>query len=172
MIPSPSFTNIQSYAVNEFNALRIRALRDSWIAKVFRKDNNAKSFSENSSANLQNKRYTGIHNIKVDRIVGTFGRKDDFDKNFRPLKKHLCNRWVNALLRLDTDGWSPIVLHKVDESYYVEDGHHRVSVARSVGMIFIEAEVWEHSFQPVHLGTCHPRRRLVSRSAEVFSVES
>jgi hypothetical protein len=171
MNPSPSFTNIQSYAMNEFNALRIRALRDSLIAKVFRKNNNVKSFSGNSSANVQNRRYTGIHNIKVNQIVGTPGRNDDFDKNFRPLKKHLCGRWINAFLRLDTDGWSPIVVHKVGEAYYIEDGHHRVSVARSVGMIFIEAEVWDHSSQPVHSDICHPRRRLVSRPREVCSVE-
>jgi len=38
-----------------------------------------------------------------------------------------------------------IVVHKIGEQYYVEDGHHRVSVARSVGMVFIEAKIWEYS---------------------------
>src|SRR5215207_3114602 len=115
MIPSASFTNIESYAINEFNALRIRALKDSLIAKIFRKNYNAKTFSGNSSAHLQNKRYAGIQNIKVNQILGTLGRNHDFDKSFRPLKKHLRDRWVNALLRLDTDKWSPILVHKVGE---------------------------------------------------------
>ena len=30
------------------------------------------------------------------------------------------------------------------ESYYVEDGHHRVSVAITCGGQYIEADVWEY----------------------------
>jgi hypothetical protein len=36
-----------------------------------------------------------------------------------------------------------VVLYKVGEVYFVVDGHHRVSVARKQGQIFIEAEVRE-----------------------------
>jgi hypothetical protein len=35
-------------------------------------------------------------------------------------------------------------VHKVGDHYYVEDGHHRVSVARALGIAFIQAKVWEY----------------------------
>ena len=37
----------------------------------------------------------------------------------------------------------PVVLYKVGEIYFVVDGHHRVSVAREQGQLFIDAEVRE-----------------------------
>jgi ParB-like chromosome segregation protein Spo0J len=36
-----------------------------------------------------------------------------------------------------------VVLYKVGEVYFVVDGHHRVSVAREQGQLYIEAEVRE-----------------------------
>ncbi|MGE5775088.1 MAG: hypothetical protein ACM33V_02650, partial [Chloroflexota bacterium] len=37
----------------------------------------------------------------------------------------------------------PVVLYKVGQVYFVVDGHHRVSVARQQGQLYIEAEVRE-----------------------------
>ena len=54
---------------------------------------------------------------------------------------------MNVYLSLEGRIWDPIVVHKVGEQYYVEDGHHRVSVARSLGRTFIEAKVWEYPVQ-------------------------
>ena len=145
MIPSPSITNIHSYVSNEFNRSRMQALRALWLAKLSGKTHKLKTFSDVLQANLQNKKYLGIQNISVTQIVGTISRNDDFDADFRPRKKHLRNRWVNIFRLLDSDGWPPIVVHQVGDDYFVEDGHHRVSVAKSRGRMFIEAEVWDHS---------------------------
>jgi hypothetical protein len=141
----PSFTSSRNAALNKFDALRVRALRDLLITKIWRLENGPKIFSEHVTVKLQNKRFAGIQEIRIDQIVGTLSRESDFDKKFRPLKKHLRDRWARTLLLLHSDGWQPIVVHKVGECYYVEDGHHRVSVAQAVGMLFIEAEVWDHS---------------------------
>jgi hypothetical protein len=45
-------------------------------------------------------------------------------------------------------GWLPIEVIKVGNDYFVVDGHHRTSVARSAGMAFIDAEVWEIAQEP------------------------
>jgi ParB-like chromosome segregation protein Spo0J len=37
----------------------------------------------------------------------------------------------------------PVDLIRVGESYFVRDGHHRVSAARALGQAFIEATVTE-----------------------------
>jgi hypothetical protein len=94
------------------------------------------------------RRARGLQDIPVTRIVGSLGRSSDFDRDFRPLKKHLRDRWVRSFLHLETDAWEPILVHKVGEDYFVEDGHHRVSVARYAGLAFIQAEVWEYSSAP------------------------
>jgi ParB-like chromosome segregation protein Spo0J len=35
----------------------------------------------------------------------------------------------------------PVDLVELDGTYYVRDGHHRISVARSLGQDYIEAEI-------------------------------
>ena len=91
-----------------------------------------------------NKRHMGVKAIPTDRIMGTVGRNGDFDLDFRPLKKHLQDRWVNAFVLAKTQPWSPIRAYKKGGQYFIEDGHHRVSVARHLGVEFIDAEVWEY----------------------------
>ena len=172
MLPSPSFTNVQSIAVNEFNRIRVHALECAWIAGIFHKTIYPKQIAARDMVNLRNKRFTGIHEIPIDKVIGTLDRQVDFDKNFRPLKKHLSSRWINALLQLKTDGWQPIVVHKVGEFYYVEEGHHRVSVAQAVGMIFIEAEVWDHGCCQMQEEPCPSTMRLTSAYPEVYCVNS
>ena len=82
--------------------------------------------------------------IPVEQIKGTVSRQSDFDHKFRPLKSHLRDRWVNSYQALENGGWSPILVHKVGDQYYVEDRHHPVSVARTLGEVFIQAKVWEY----------------------------
>ena len=37
----------------------------------------------------------------------------------------------------------PISVYRLGDRHYVDDGHHRVSVARALGMAAIDAEVTE-----------------------------
>ena len=172
MIPSPTFTNIRDHAVNAFNTLHGRASRNSWLSKIFMQNNSLKSFLASGSTGLHGRRLHSVQCIRLDAIVGTVHRTDDFDKNFRPLKKHLRDRWVDTLLRLDTDGWQPIEVHKVGEHYYVKDGHHRVSVAKAVGMMFIDAEVWDHSSCRTPRDACVSEQKTIKRRAPVYSTNS
>lgn len=88
--------------------------------------------------------YRGIEDILVAQISGSVGRARDFDARFRPLKGHLIERWMGVYLRwAQTGSWPLIQVIRVGEQYFVEDGHHRVSVAHAIGMAYIQAEVWE-----------------------------
>lgn len=154
----PSFTNIRSFTYYKFSELRMRALRDSFWAKLTGKNSRLATFPEHALRDHPNRKLIGVKDIRIDQIIGTLNRDCDFDDKFRPLGKHLLNRWVNIFVNLDPDGWPPILVHKIGEQYYVEDGHHRVSVARSIGMLFIQAKVWEYPVQQKRTGNCEQMR--------------
>lgn len=162
MIPSPSYTNLSYFVAHAFNRERLRARKHSLLAALLGRNNRLKYISAPSLSALHNKHYVGLQSIPTDKIVGTVSRRDDFDSEFRPRKGHLRDRWVTMFILLQSDSWAPIVVHKAGDVFYVEDGHHRVSVARSVGIGFIEAEVWDHSSQAVQPCVCPPRRLVAA----------
>src|SRR5215204_2035177 len=88
--------------------------------------------------------YRGIKTVRVDQIAGSLNRYHEFDRVFLPASDKLADRWqsVNRAFYQDIS-LPPVVLYKVGQVYFVVDGHHRVSVAREQGQIYIEAEVRE-----------------------------
>ena len=152
----PSFTDIRSYMSYQFSALRMRALRDSLWATFNRRNSKLAVFPEEAPEKSPNRRFLGLQEIRINEIVGTVSRENDFDHKFRPLRQYLRERWVNAYLTLQSGGWSPILVHKVGDHYYVEDGHHRVSVAHELGMIYIQAKVWEYPSLAKESKKCKP----------------
>jgi hypothetical protein len=88
--------------------------------------------------------YRGVQTVRVDQIAGSLNRYHEFDRVFLPASDKLADRWqsVNRAFYQEIS-LPPVVLYKVGEVYFVVDGHHRVSVAREQGQIFIEAEVRE-----------------------------
>jgi len=90
--------------------------------------------------------YRGIQTVQVEKIIGSLNRYQQFDRKFLPLDDQYANRWQNVDRAFYRDiSLPPIVLYKVGDVYFVVDGHHRVSVAREQGQIFIDAEVRECS---------------------------
>jgi hypothetical protein len=90
----------------------------------------------------------GQRTIQVSHIIGTEGRGTDFDTRFRPLQFHTRDRWYSvATAMIQGQALPPIVVIQVGEHYFVRDGHHRVSAARTLGQVDIEAKitVWELS---------------------------
>ncbi len=168
----PIFTNIRSFISYEFSALRMRALRDSFWAKMTGRNTELLTFPKRVQQERPNRKLIGAKEIPVANIVGTFGRQSDFDHEFRPRKRHMNDRWVNTYLGLEHDGWSSILVHKVGEDYYVEDGHHRVSVARSLGMASIEAKIWEYSTEPAKTAgvqQCQSAQCVEKKPAKVYA---
>jgi hypothetical protein len=89
------------------------------------------------------RRYLGIRPIPVDAIVGTDGRGRDFDREFRARRPDVRER-RRLVERAFSDGsFPPIAVQKLGEAYFVVDGHHRVAVARRLGVETIDAEVVE-----------------------------
>lgn len=88
--------------------------------------------------------YRGMQVVKIDNIIGSEGRYKDFNKAFLPKKEHLRNRWENIdRAHIKDVILPPISLFKIGEVYFVRDGNHRVSVARTQGVYSIDAEVVE-----------------------------
>lgn len=93
----------------------------------------------------------GVMEVPLDRIVGSLGRERDFTREFLPRDEALRERWVELEeLAVGSAGFASVELYQVGEAYFVVDGHHRVSVARSLGAPTIEARVQEY-LSPVTL---------------------
>ena len=90
--------------------------------------------------------YRGVQTVRLDQIVGSLNRYQQFDRAFMPVEDHIAPRWQNVDRAFYKEiSLPPIVLYKVGRIYFVVDGHHRVSVARDQGQEFIDAEVRECS---------------------------
>ena len=89
-----------------------------------------------------NETYVGMKTIPIEKVVGSEGRYNDFDNRFFPKSSHLKNRWEHvdqaAIQAIDLP---PIKVYEIAGLYFVRDGNHRVSVAKSRGTEFIDAEV-------------------------------
>src|SRR5215470_3622027 len=77
--------------------------------------------------------------VPIARIVGSVEPMTCFDRHFRPTSQLPRARFE----RIDADGRSgrgmdPVELDQCGGDYYVDDGHHRIAVARALG----ERTVW------------------------------
>jgi len=146
-------------AIELFDSFRTRARLGLLLAALFSRPAGLSDFNQVFPGLEPNRKYTGIHNIPLEQVTGSVGRPADFDCSFRPLKAHLRERWVANYLHMQAGHLEPIRVYKAGSEYFVEDGHHRVSVARTTGMAFIQAEVWE--YQPkLQLSPVLPSRQV------------
>jgi hypothetical protein len=88
--------------------------------------------------------YLGMREVPVSKIVGSVGRHRDFDRAFLPSKPDLGTRWrrIDEIMH-SAEELPPVSLYKIGDAYFVQDGNHRVSVARQQGVEMIDAEVIE-----------------------------
>jgi hypothetical protein len=86
----------------------------------------------------------GLQIVPLDAIVGSVDRTVEFDRGFRPTSPRLRSRWERiAAAQRRGEALPPISLYLVGDLYFVRDGHHRVSVAKSLGREDIDAYVTE-----------------------------
>lgn len=91
------------------------------------------------------RRRLGVQAIAIDSIVGTVDehKAEAFDSRFRP-PPWTRGRWTHmCLAAMGGDELPPISVYRVGDRHFVRDGHHRVSVARSLGHGRIDAVVVE-----------------------------
>lgn len=86
--------------------------------------------------------YAGQRDVPLNEICGTEGRPNDFDDRFHPLSDRTRQRWM-SVARANEQGINlpPVELIQVGHVYFVRDGHHRISVARTFGQTTITAKV-------------------------------
>lgn len=86
----------------------------------------------------------GLQVVPLDAVVGTVDRTADFDRGLRPTSARLRSRWERiAAAQRRGESLPPVSLYRVGDLYFVRDGHHRVSVAKSLGRDDIDAYVTE-----------------------------
>ena len=90
---------------------------------------------------LGQKDYKGVQEIPLDQVRGSVGRYRDFTKTFLPRIDTMRQRWQRVNAVANARGLEPIDVYKVGDAYFVLDGNHRVSVARSTHMKTILAHV-------------------------------
>jgi hypothetical protein len=91
---------------------------------------------------VKSRRYAGVQLIALASIRGSESRSADFDAAFRPRHRRMHQRWVSvATAWLNGVVFEPVQLIQIGNDYFVRDGHHRISVAHTVGQRYIDAEV-------------------------------
>lgn len=131
-------------AIDYFEKAHRQAVRERLAARVSGRDDHLLPFeSIRRLLFQQNTCFAGVQNIPVEKITGTVGRYNDLNRHFLPVNKELRDRWLNITELGLTRGWPPIDVYKIGDVYFVEDGNHRVSAARTLGYETIEASVIE-----------------------------
>ena len=127
-------------AVTQFNrALSEGRSRRFWNRLMGR---SSQLQSSDRAPSLTATRNSRIVHVPLTQIIGSEGRCEDFDADFRPLKSHNQERWVGiASARLMGVTLPPVELVQEGDGYYVRDGNHRISVARAMGQMEIEARI-------------------------------
>ncbi len=137
-----------SLARTDFQRARQRASLQEVISRLTRKSADLLSFEE-----VRDKLHAigtgvnrGVQNIPLNSIVGSVGRYTDFSRTFLPKNPNDEERWARVMTLVtgpEGGGLPPIEVIKLGDAYFVQDGHHRVSVARQLGAQTIEAYVNE-----------------------------
>ncbi len=132
-------------ALDDFNKAKRRAHFNTFFNTLQWKNSDLLSLYEVTKIIKPRKEtYLGMQTIPVNKIIGSEGRYRDFSSAFFPKKEMLKNRWTSIdMARMDDVILPPISVYSLGGNYFVRDGNHRVSVAKSMGVEFIDAEVVE-----------------------------
>lgn len=83
-----------------------------------------------------------LADIPLDAVVGSVGRYNEFTRDFLPRKTIRSDRWIRVKMAMvGLQGVPPIEVYQIGNVYFVQDGNHRVSVARQMGLNHIQAYV-------------------------------
>lgn len=91
-----------------------------------------------------------LREIPLAQVVGSVGRSKDYTPSFLPRRSSDEARWVRIKRIINgTGGLPPLEVFQLGDHYFVEDGHHRVSVLKQMGIRHVEAWVTAvHSVTP------------------------
>jgi len=135
-------------AREDFDSARFKAFRRAVRSTLTRRSKRLLSLDRVlEAAGVEGKSFGGVQEIPLDRVIGSAApdaKSADFDPGFLPVNRRLRDRWTRIYTAMvEGDELPPIDVYKLDDTYYVIDGHHRVSVARNLGRDSINARVVE-----------------------------
>ncbi|GAA2800466.1 chromosome partitioning protein ParB [Crossiella cryophila] len=117
----------------------------------------------------QSERRLGLQVIRLDSIVGSVDRTRDFDRRFRPTSVRVRERWQRlALAQRRGESVPPIEVYRIGDLHFVNDGHHRVSVAHALGLRTIDAYVTEVRTKLDPYGVRHRGDLIVKDYRRIF----
>jgi len=139
----PDLNSMRAQA--DYNAARTKALFRDLLALLTGKRNELLAFDQvREKLRIGGPIYRGVQTVRLDQIVGSVNRYNDFDRAFLPTQAHTASRWQRVSRAwYEEVSLPPVLLYQVGEIYFVVDGNHRVSVAREQGQEYIDAEVRE-----------------------------
>jgi len=131
----------QSYAL--FNRVMLKGYIRRFFDYLFRKPSELFSLSyllRNTTP--LNAMEVGLRTVPLQLVVGSENRCKDFDNQFAPFSERNHQRWLRISdMFIKGESIPAVELIQVGQSYFVRDGHHRISVARALGLKFIDAKV-------------------------------
>jgi hypothetical protein len=139
-------------------AYRLGRQRRFWAA-LSRRSRHLLNLAEVEAAgSVVSRHFGGSQTVALHQIRGSAstGRERDFDPDFYPLQEYDRQRWKSvAAVWQSGQSLPPVELIQVGQTYYVQDGHHRISVARALGQVYIDAvvTVWAVNV-PIVEGSC------------------
>jgi hypothetical protein len=130
-------------AAEDFNKARNRAFLSQLQNFMDSKRDDLLSFYDvKDILKPTNQVYQGMQIVPIKLILGSEGRYRDFNKFFFPRSEFLRTRWERVdMARMKDIPLPAIQLYEIGGAYFVRDGNHRVSVAKSQGAELIDAEV-------------------------------
>ncbi|MFQ5615435.1 MAG: ParB N-terminal domain-containing protein, partial [Anaerolineales bacterium] len=134
-----------TYAIQDFREARRKAAVQQVLARITGKSIDLLPFEEVRKKLKGNQKINrGLQEIPLDAIIGSVGRYADFTRSFLPRQDRDVDRWVKVKVQVAEKGWlPPIEVYQIGEAYFVLDGNHRVSIARTTGVPTIQAYVTE-----------------------------
>ena len=138
----------QADVENDFLRARRRQVADRLAHSVHRRPGRASRLvpldEVVGALGRRGERPLGLQAIRLATIVGTLDARREFDHRFRPTSNRVRSRWERlALAQRRGEPIPPIQVYRVGDLHFVEDGHHRVSIAVATHQEMIDAYVTE-----------------------------
>ena len=129
-------------ATDHFRRARKRATLEDIVARLMGKSADLLCYPDvRERLQVEGSEARVLKEIPLAAVVGSVERCCDFTRSFLPRKSISQHRWTSVEMALVK--WPPIEVYQIDQAYFVQDGHHRVSVARQRGISHIHAFITE-----------------------------
>ena len=120
----------------------------SWISKQRKDRDSGDCLSDFDQRQEKEAAYDirerGVKMVPLERIVGSVGRYQDFDRHFK-LRPHVPSERFEQVKKAMQEArpMPPVKLYQIKDDYYVLDGNHRVAAARALERKDIAAKIVE-----------------------------